>query len=123
MMLSREQILGATDRKQETVPVEAWGGEVILTALSLGDRTIIEADFVRLGKLEIGSPERVTGMRDLQVRMVAMSISDTSGAPLFTLDDVAELSKKSSEAIGLLADAATVLNGFAAKAVEDQAKN
>lgn len=123
-MLTREQILNPKRGRFETVDVPEWGGKVRLKALSVRDRTIIETEFVRLGRLaREQSPDYVSSMRNMQVQLVALSVVDEAGAHQFTLDDVEQLSQQEPEAIGRLSDAATLLNGFQAKATEEAAKN
>lgn len=122
-MLTRDQILAAKDRASQVISVPEWGGEVTITAMTARERCTVDAEFVRIGHLPDSSPERVSGIRDLQLRMVAFCLTDAEGAPLFTQDDVVELGKKSPQVIGRLADEVTILNGLAAKATEDAAKN
>lgn len=122
-MLTRDQILAAKDRTSKEIDIEEWGGQVVLTALNVRDRAAVESEFVRLGSLPSGDAARVNGLRDLQVRLVAYCITDESGVQLFSQDDVAALSEKSPAVIGRLADEAVLLNGLAAKAEDDAAKN
>lgn len=123
-MLTREQILNPKRGRFEDVPVPEWDGHVRLKALSVRDRAIIETEFVRLGRLaREQSPDYVSAMRNMQLQLVALSVVDEAGAHQFTLDDVDQLSHQEPEAIGRLADAATLLNGFQAKATEEAAKN
>lgn len=122
-MLNREQILGAKDRPQQSVPVDGWGGDVMLTALSVKDRSMILGEWARLGTIQKEGGDAVAAMVEVQLRLVALSITDEDGAALFTLDDVTELAKKSRDAIGQIADAATILNKFFVRSTEDAAKN
>lgn len=119
-MLTREQILSAQDRPQKVIPVPEWGGEITLTGLSVRAQAEYIADVSALSAREGGV---VRGMATVQVRLVALSITDPAGTPLFSLEDVEALAEKSPEVIGRLADEATLLNKFVVKAVEADAKN
>ena len=122
-MLNREQILGAKDRAQQVISVAEWGGDVTITALSVRDRSQVLAQWARLAaeQKEGGDPVRL--MSDIKLNLVALSITDPDGLPLFTLDDVTALATKSDAAIGAISDAVILLNRFSVSATEDAAKN
>lgn len=122
-MLNREQILGAKDRAQQTIPIEEWGGEVIITALSVRDRSLVLGEWARLGNVQREGGDSVGAMLAIKLRLVALSITDADGVPLFSDDDIAELATKSDGPIGVISDAAIRLNKFFTKATEDVAKN
>lgn len=121
-MLNRDQILGAKDRAQLVVPVAEWGGDVTITALSVRDRSMVLAQWARMGaQKDSGDPVQL--MAEIKLNLVALSITDADGVALFTLDDVAALATKSEAAIGAIADAVILLNRFSVTATEDAAKN
>lgn len=124
-MLNREQILNSFDRPQKQITVEQWGGDVNLTALGAGDRSGVLAEFAAAQKCrEDGDAAGFSrNWTVLQGKLIAMSVTDAEGNRLFTEDDVPALLEKSPEVIGMLSDAALVLNKFSTKAVEDDAKN
>ena len=123
-MLNRDQILNRQSGRFETVAVPEWGGDVRIKALCVRDRAIIETEFGRLGRLmRADDPAAVSGLFNLQLTLVALSVVDAEGVALFTLDDVPELAKQEPDAVRIISDAASALNGFATKAVEDAAKN
>lgn len=122
-MLNRDQILNAKDRAQETIPIPEWGGDVTITALSVRDRSLVLGEWARVGNVQKEGGDTVGAMLDIKLRLVALSITDTDGLPLFSVDDIAELSTKSDAAIGAISDAAITLNRFFVKATEDVAKN
>lgn len=123
-MLNRDQILNRQAGRFEVVAVPEWGGDVRLRALCVRDRAIIETEFGRLGRLmRSDDPDAVSGLFRLQLTMVALSVVGEDGSALFTLDDLPDLEKQEPDAIRIIADAASALNGFATKAVEDAAKN
>jgi hypothetical protein len=115
--------LAAKDRDQLVVEVKEWGGSVMLTALSVRDRAVVLGEWARLGAMRQDGGDAVGLMLDIKLRLVALSITDEAGAPLFTLEDVADLAQKSDEIIGRISDAAITLNRFVASATEDAAKN
>lgn len=121
-MLNREQILSAKDRAQQVIEVAEWGGDVTITALSVRDRSLVLAQWARLAaEQKDGDPVRL--MADIKLNLVALSITDPDGVPLFSLDDVAALATKSESVIGAIADAVIILNRFTVSATEDAAKN
>lgn len=122
-MLNREQILSAKDRAQETIPIPEWGGDVIITALSVRDRSAVLGEWARLGNVQKEGGDTVGAMLDIKLRLVALSITDADGVPLFSADDITELATKSDGPIGLISDSAIKLNRFFVSATEDVAKN
>lgn len=122
-MLNREQILGAKDRAQETISIPEWGGDVIITALSVRDRSVVLGEWARLGNVQKEGGDTVGAMLDIKLRLVALSITDADGVPLFSVEDMVELATKSDGPIGRISDAAITLNRFFVSATEDVAKN
>lgn len=122
-MLNREQILSAKDRAQETIPIPEWGGDVIITALSVRDRSAVLGEWARLGNVQKEGGDTVGAMLDIKLRLVALSITDADGVPLFSADDITELATKSDGPIGVISDASIRLNRFFVSATEDAAKN
>lgn len=122
-MLNREQILGAKDRTQEVINIPEWGGKVTITTLSVRDRSLVLGEWARLGNLQKEGGDTVGAMLDVKLRLVALSITDADGVPLFTPEDMAELATKSDRAIGVISDAAITLNKFFVTSTEDVAKN
>ena len=122
-MLNRDQILSAKDRAQEVLSIPEWGGDVMITALSVRDRSIVLSEWSRLGAVQKDGGDPAGAMLEIKLRLVALSVTDAEGVPLFTAEDMAELAKKSNQAIGAISDAAITLNKFFASATEDAAKN
>jgi len=122
-VLNRDQILSAKDRAQEVVSVPEWGGDVMLTALSVRDRTAVLSEWARLGAVQKDGGDPASAMLEIKLRLVALSVTDAEGVPLFTAADMAELATKSNQAIGVISDAAILLNKFFVSATEDAAKN
>ena len=122
-MLNRDQILSAKDRAQEKVSIPEWGGEVMITALSVRDRSLVLSEWARLGAVQKDGGDPASAMLEIKLRLVALSVTDAEGVPLFTVDDMTALATKSNQAIGVISDAAITLNKFFASATEDAAIN
>jgi hypothetical protein len=100
-VLSAADILAAQDRKRELVEVPEWGGSVYVQEISA-------ADAERIAEEKIG-----------MVEFCAMCMVDKDGKPLFTEDQVADLSEKSTGAFRKVMSAVTQLNGFVAPEEEE----
>lgn len=122
-MLNREQILNAKDRAQQVLTIEEWGGDVTITALSVRDRSMVLGEWARLGNVQKEGGDTVGAMLDIKLRLVALSITDADGVPLFSAEDMAELATKSNGPIGVISDAAILLNRFFVSSTEEVAKN
>lgn len=121
MTLTREQILAAK-RRQEVVAVPEWKGEVIISALSLRDRAEQLKELFELANLESGNPAYAEANRQWQLHLLARSITDAEGQPLFSFDDLEALAGIDPVPLSRLVDAAGLLNGFVPGATEDSAK-
>lgn len=117
MALTREQILAVDDRRMEEVRVPEWGGSVWVRSL-----TGAEADAMALCEFESGLTGK-DALADYNARMVAKCACDEGGNPLFTLDDVAALGKKSAGALGRIVEVAHRLNGIGKSDLEAVQKN
>ncbi len=104
--LSREAILEADDLPVEELEVPEWGCWVRIKAM----------DALKMQRLA----NALVGLDDehMHVLMVAASLVDENGEPLFSLDDVDELKKKRGEAIRRISEAAMKLNRSGPQAVE-----
>lgn len=108
-MLSRDQILSASDLPTEEVPVPEWGGSVFVRTLTIGERLEIAP---LMGQAE-----------DLTLRLVVLSACDESGARLFADEDGAALATKDGKALERIALAAFRLSRLGREDVEASAKN
>ena len=100
-ILTRDDILGATDLKQQRVEVPEWGGAVIVQELTGAARDEYESSIVTLKgtKAEINS-------KNLRAKLVALSLVDEKGKQLFTAKDVEKLGQKSAGALDRVVDVA-----------------
>lgn len=106
-LLSKDQILGADDRKYETVAVPEWGGEVRMRSLTGADRDEYENSLVQ----QVGN-KTVSNARNARAKLIALCAVDETGTPLFTKADVIKLGSKNSGALQRLFDVAARMNGF-----------
>lgn len=138
-MLSREEILKKTARASLVVPCEGFG-DVLIFALTMDQRSQIEdifrgmlnraADDLRARDLSVPGGSVAAGMvpsesRRMNERVFAWSVCDTSGVPMFSEEEVREMSATEVRVIDFIATAALAFNGFATSkdAVEESAKN
>lgn len=121
-MLNREAILAKNDLLAGTVEVPEWGGEVGILVLTVDQR---ERVFDLYRELEAVQDPHEKGKQYTRTQfvIVSMGLADLEGNRLFGDDDVQALGNKNPVVIGRLHDAIVEKNGFAAKAVEEAAKN
>ncbi|WP_265560939.1 phage tail assembly chaperone [Streptomyces hygroscopicus] len=117
-MLSRDQILNASDLTIREVPVPEWGGTVHLKALTGRERDAWEAsNRILRGSDWIPQP---VGAR---ARLLVRAIVDETGQRIFEDKDAAALGEKSGSVIDRLFDIAAELSGVQDSAVEEAAGN
>lgn len=115
MLLSREQILGADDRKVEDVPVPEWGGAVRVRALSGSDRDAYEAGIVQIRS----DGSRNFSLRNARARLVSLAVIGEDGERLFSEVDLEALGDKSAVALERVFDVARSLSGLAEEDIEE----
>jgi Mn-containing catalase len=106
-LLTKLQIISADDLKTQDVPVPEWGGTVRIKAATPAVIKEVRAAV----KLKKGEEDDSFGYR-----LMAQSIVDESGNPVFDLADVAALESKSMPAVKRVMDAINELNAFSKKA-------
>ncbi len=114
-LLNKAQILAADDRKFIDVEVPEWGGAVRVSAMSGLQRDAYEMLLLDRQKNGAGG--------SIRAALAASTIVDESGAPVFTIEDVEALEKKSGAALGRIFDAAIKLSKLEPAAVEEAVKN
>ena len=117
--LTRDQILAASDRVFEEVEVPEWGeGQTVLVwTFHAGARDELEAESLEHPG---NAKER---LKDFRARLVARTVCDESGTPLFTDADIPALTRKSAKAMDRVVDVAQRLNGIGGGDVEAAVKN
>lgn len=118
MLLSREQILGAPDRKTEDVSVPEWGGTVRVRSLSGAERDAYEAGIVQLR----GDGSRQFTLANARSRLVSLSVCGEDGERLFSDADIARLGEKSATALERVFDVARRLSGLSDEDIEELAE-
>lgn len=103
MLLTREQILAATDSVIETVSVPEWGGSVGVKTL-----TGAEKDSWEEGRQK---KDGSFNLNNVRASLVAVAACDADGNKLFSLQDVVDLGNKSARALDRVFQAAKKLNG------------
>lgn len=114
-MLSKEQILKASDRESIEVEVPEWGGSVRLVVMSGKERDRYESSLV---KYVNGKPEQ--DLTNLSAKLVSCCLVDEDNQPMFTVE---ELSSKSGAVLNRLFEKANELNMTAFNSVKEAAKN
>lgn len=117
----KEEILALPDAERKQVVVPEWGElgkRIYVRALSARGRDAWESDMQE--RKEGGDRKRFYD--NFRARLVALTVVDEAGAPVFSFEDAEALGDKSSKAIGALFSAACELNGLTAPEVEEHAK-
>src|SRR5690349_15146048 len=104
-MLSKDQILSATDLPLEEVPVPEWGGSVFVKTMSGTERDAFEEGIVEARKSG-------TELVNIRARLAVYVVCDKTGARLFTDDDAEALGKKSGKALDRIFSVAQRLSGI-----------
>jgi hypothetical protein len=118
-LLTKDQILEASDLKTTEVEVPEWGGSVMVRTMTGSDRDAFEATLITT--LEDGT--RKPNMANMRTKLVALTLVGSDGSLLFSVDDVERLALKSAAALERVFDAAQTLNGLGAKAEAEAVKN
>jgi len=118
MMLTKEQILSADDRKSEVVEVPEWGGSVRVSVMSAKARDMYDASLIKIIGKKV--EQDITNAR---AKLLAACIVDDHGKTLFSSADVEALGEKSTIALERVAKVAARINGLTEEAIEDSVKN
>lgn len=110
-ILGRDEILAAADRPIVLVDVPEWGGAVFVRSISGAERDAFELSWA-------------ADKTNIRAKLAAVCCCDESGDPLFDhADDIAALGDKSGAALDRVFDAATKLNKFTDKDIDELEKN
>lgn len=115
---SKAQILGAPDLPVVELEVPEWGCWVRVRTLTAGERDSFEAE-ITMGN---GKNARVNA-RNIRAKMVAATVVDEEGRPLFGLADVEALGQKSAKALDRIFGQAAALAGMRDADVQELAEN
>ena len=117
-MLSRDDILGADDLARELVETPEWSGSVYVRCLTGAERDRFEAEM--LADAEEDQRKRFFNLR---ARLVVLAVCDEHNMPLFMLNDVEALGRKSAKVLDRLFSVAQRLSGMTREDVEALTKN
>ncbi len=110
-MLSRDEILSASDLSLEEVEVPEWGGSVLVRTMTGAERDRMETEFLA---------EKTVNVR---ARLAAVVLCDDAGRRLFSDADIVLLGAKSGAALDRVFAVATRLNGMTKRDVDELEKN
>ena len=114
-ILGRDDIVAADDLRTESVPVPEWGGAVIVSEMTSGDRDRWESELVDIKK--DGGRENATAW------LLSYCLVDADGNRLFGKDDIPALAKKSALALNRVYRVAARINGLTAAELEQAEGN
>ncbi len=117
-LLTKASILATEDLPRETVHVPEWGGDVLVQGLTGAERDAFEAS-VMTGK----GKDRDVNVKNLRAKLIAKSLVDEAGRPLFGEPDLAALGGKSAKALQRLFEVAQRLSGLTPQDVDELTKN
>ena len=115
-LLTAAQILDAPDRKHKVVAVPEWGGDVLVWEATASQRD-------RLETMCLNKREHEDQAVSLRAVLLAFSICDEQGQPLFTEADIVALSKKNYKVLDRIREVADRLSGLTDEDKKDLAKN
>lgn len=119
-LLSKSDILSATDITYDEVTVPQWGGSVRLKLMGGKER----GEWDSLIAARSTADDRVPNQREIRATLVALCLVDSEGHRLFaSKEDIAALDAKSAEAIDFLYERCRKLNRLGKYATEEAAKN
>jgi L-ascorbate metabolism protein UlaG (beta-lactamase superfamily) len=122
-ILTKDQIFKADDIKSEVVPVEEWGGEVIVQGLTGHQRDEWEKSMTVTTPGKGGRTRRDVDMTDFRARLAVLCVVDEQGQRLFHDGDIHQLAGKSGAALDTVYTVAARLSGISEKDVEDLTKD
>lgn len=118
-LLSRDEILGASDRATVDVEVPEWAGTVRVRALSGAERDAYESGIVQLS----ASGAKSINLKNLRGRLISLSCVDDDGRRVFSDEDAIALGDKSAAALERIFDVARKLSGLTEDDVEELAES
>lgn len=113
-MLTKEQILSASDLEYEEVEIPEWGGTLRLRPMTGSERDAWETSVFQDGK---------PNFANVRARLVSLCAVDEKGERLFSEADAEALGKKSASALDRAFQVAQRLNALSPSDIEDLAKN
>lgn len=118
-ILTKEQILAASDLLSETVYCPEWGGGVVIRSMTGTQRDAYEQSLMT--RDDKGA--FVVDTENMKVKLIVYTAVNESGEPLFTADELAAIAGKNAAVIERLATVASRLSGLGNQALDEAAKN
>ena len=115
---SKAQILQAPDLPTVELEVPEWESWVRVRTLTAQERDNFETEIVRRNGKDVR-----TNTRNIRAKLVAATVVDDAGAPLFGLGDVEALGQKSAKALDRIFTKASELAGMRDEDVQELAEN
>ncbi len=106
-LLTRQDILAASDVVTEQVAVPEWGGSVMVRSLSGRERDDYDRSLINLQ-----GGDKARNLRNMRAKLVVLSCYDSDGNRLFAEGDLDALGKKSSAALSRVFRVAQRLSGI-----------
>lgn len=113
-ILSKADIIAASDLKREEVDVPEWGGKVLVTSFSADAKDAVEF------KLYNMSNKSGVGIR---AAYVGLALVDEFGQRLFTDEEIPILGTKYAGAVDRVFEVVSRINRISAKDIEELEKN
>lgn len=119
-LLSREAILSRRGQaKREVVEVPGWGGAVQVKALTGTERDAFEESLAKRRR----DGTREMNLVNFRAKLVARTVVDEHGAPLFSAQDVGLLGELDAADLQRVFDVAQRLSGMSAQDVDEITSN
>lgn len=118
-ILTKAEILAASDLVTQTVDVPEWGGSVVIRAMSGAQRDAYELSLTKAG----ADGKYVIDPENMRAKLLLYTLVDEAGNPLFGMDDLSALASKSAAALERVFTASQALNGLNRGAVDEAVKN
>lgn len=118
-MLTKAQIISANDLPTEVVEVPEWGGSVTVRGL-----TAAEFCEYRMSQRRVNAAgDEVFNWQNFNARLVAMTVIDDAGKPMFEEAEIKMLAGKSAVAVHRVFAVAQRLSGLGGDAEATTEKN
>ena len=119
MLLSKDQILAAQDRRETVVEVPEWGGQIRLMEMSGADRAAYLSSIFKYGTNEKGEVTVEGDPTNADAKLLARTIVDEDGNRVFSEEDIIALGQKNGLVLDRLSTEANKLNALTPTAVDD----
>jgi len=117
MLLNKSQILEAKDIRTEQVAVPEWGGDVLVSGMTAGEKDKYENGLIVAGETSVVTLTNATA------RLCSLCIRDEKGSAIFTERDITSLTNKSAKAMERVSKVAQRLSGMGKGDLEEIVKN